>query len=446
MARPSKGRRLDLWMNGLLVGHWSITAQGRHELAYAAEWLSASSARPLSLSLPLQDAGLVHAGPRVLDYFDNLLPDSLPIRRRLRTRFAARSADAFDLLAEVGRDCAGALQLAPDGETPGDIRRIEGEALSEAAVAEMLRGVVHAPLPGQDDSGNFRFSIAGAQEKTALLWHADRWHRPLGATPTTHILKLPLGRVGNSRVDLSTSVENEYLCLTLSRAYDLPTAACELASFEDQRVLVVTRFDRRPARDGGWWLRLPQEDFCQATATSAEDKYEKDGGPGMVEIMRILQHAREPDRDRVNFFKSQILFWLLAAPDGHAKNFSIFLDPEGRYRSTPLYDVISAHPVLGGGAREIVPQKLKLAMALHGKRRHYRWTMIQPRHWLSAARACGLPETTALSAIAEMVEKTPPAIERTAKALPENFPAHVADTVFAGVSTCATKLEALVDR
>ena len=444
MARPSKSRRLDLWMNGQLVGHWTITAQGRHELAYAADWLSAPAARPLSLSLPMQDAGLVHSGPKVLDYFDNLLPDRLQIRRRLRVRFAANSTDTFDLLAEVGRDCAGALQLLPDGEDPGDIRCIDGEALTEAAVADILRGVTRAPLPGQDESDDFRLSIAGAQEKTALLWHAGQWHRPLGTTPTTHILKLPLGRVGNNQVDLSTSVENEYLCLSLSRAYGLPTVACEMASFEDQGVLIVTRFDRRLARGGDWWLRLPQEDFCQATGTPAEHKYEKDDGPGIVEIMRILQHAREPRQDRLTFFKSQVLFWLLAAPDGHAKNFSIFIDPEGRYRLTPLYDVISAHPVLGGDANAIAPQKLKLAMALHGKHRHYHWAKIQPRHWLSTAKVCGLPQAAALSTIDEIVTATPAVIEKVSQSLPVDFPASVADLIFTGVAGCAAKLKVLL--
>ncbi len=65
------------------------------------------------------------------------------------------------------------------------------------------------------------------QEKTALLFHEGRWLRPHGATPTTHILKLPLGLVGNRRADLTTSVENEWLCMTILKAFGLPVAGGE---------------------------------------------------------------------------------------------------------------------------------------------------------------------------------------------------------------------------
>jgi serine/threonine-protein kinase HipA len=443
MARPSKTRRLGIWMNAEFVGHWTITAQGRHELAYSPDWLSSPAARPLSLSLPLQDPSVPHRGSAVMDFFENLLPDSLAIRRRLRARFGAASTVAFDLLAEVGRDCVGAIQLVPGDETPADIHRIEGVPLAESDVATLLRDTVHEPAPGQEEPDGFRLSIAGAQEKTALLWHRGQWHRPTGATPTTHILKLPLGLVGNMRADLSTSVENEWLCMKLSRGYGLATAACEMANFEDQRALVVTRFDRRLSRTGDWWLRRPQEDFCQATGTPADLKYERDGGPGIVEIMQILRNAQTPDEDRLTFFKSHILFWMLAAPDGHAKNFSLFIGAGGRYRLTPLYDILSAHPLLGGGANDISPKKLKLAMGLHGKNRHYHWATIQPRHWLSTARACGLPEQLAIAAITDMAEATPKIIEDAARSLPRGFPAHVADSILSGVSSSAKRLREL---
>ena len=184
--------------------------------------------------------------------------------------------------------------------------------------------------------------VAGAQEKTALLRHEGQWLLPHGSTPTTHIFKLPLGLVGHMQADMRTSVENEWMCSKIMEAYEIPIARCEIESFEDQKALVVERFDRTPSSDGSWIIRLPQEDMCQATGTSPLHKYQSDGGPGITQIMELLLGSDDAEQDRNNFFKTQIIFWVLAATDGHGKNFSIAHLPGGSYRATPIYDVLSA--------------------------------------------------------------------------------------------------------
>lgn len=440
MARPSKRRQLDVWMNGQLVGHWVIAAQGRHEFAYAPSWLTSRASRPLSLSMPLRPAEVPYRGETVEAFFENLLPDSADIRRRLQSRFRAASTAAFDLLSEIGRDCVGAAQLVGAGEEPPDVHRIQGEPLSEAAIAELLRATVSGQALGQREDDAFRVSVAGAQEKTALLWHAGQWQRPQGATPTTHILKLPMGRVGNAQVDLSTSVENEWLCLRLLRAFGFAAAHAEIAQFEDQRVLAVERFDRKLAQDGAWWLRLPQEDMCQARGTPPGQKYESDGGPGIRTIMQLLLGAREARADRHTFFKAQLLNWMLCAPDGHAKNFSVFIEAGGRYSLTPLYDVISAYPVRGRGARQLAPEKIKMAMAVSGKNRHYAWARILKRHWLAMARASELSTNDVESMIAELVERTPMVVAQVSAALPPEFPPDVAEPILDGLTDAARRL------
>ena len=198
------------------------------------------------------------------------------------------------------------------------------------------------------DDEDLRISIAGAQEKTALLWHQNQWCKPLGPTPTTHIFKLPLGEVGGMRADFSTSVENEWLCAEIAREFGQPVANCQIAVFGRRKVLVVERFDRRMV-DNTWWARLPQEDFCQVSGIPSEQKYEERWWPRNVRHPRHLRGSDAPEADRNRFLATQLLFWLLAAPDGHAKNFSIFIEPEGRYRLTPLYDIMSAWPVIGDG-------------------------------------------------------------------------------------------------
>lgn len=426
-------------MNGELVGHWGITSRGRHEFRYAQSWLDTPTTRPLSLSMPLQAANLHYADNRVVAFFDNLLPENPEILRRIQARFGTSSTDAFDLLTEIGRDCIGAVQLLPPDTVPKNIRRIESEPLREDDIEQLLQHTVAAPTLGQQDDPPFRISLAGTQEKTALLWHNGRWHRPLGATPSTHIFKLPIGQVSKFNVDLSTSIENEWLCAQIIRAYGLPIAGCEMATFGDERVLIVERFDRRLASNRKWWLRLPQEDMCQATGTLPGQKYEADGGPGMRGIMSLLLGARDPFQDRRIFFKTQVLFWALCAIDGHAKNFSIAIGAGGEYSLTPLYDVISAYPVVGRAKKQIPPEKLRMAMAVHGKNRHYHWAKILRRHWFDTARSCDFAEF-ADPLVAEIIEQTPIVIRTVPKLLPPRFPAAVATSILSGLEQAVRRL------
>lgn len=135
--------------------------------------------------------------------------------------------------------------------------------------------------------------------------------------------------------------------------------------------MIVERFDRRYAEDASWIIRLPQEDFCQATGASPLQKYQADGGPGIKKIMDILLSSDTPEADRSHFFQTKIVFWLLAATDGHAKNFSIFHLPGSRFKATPRYDVLPAHPILGSGAKKIALQRAKLAMAVRVSENYY---------------------------------------------------------------------------
>lgn len=171
MGRPAHSRALAVWSNGIRIATWRLPSRGRPELAYEQAWADSPAGRPLSLSLPFGLGNAPLKGAAVDNYFDNLLPDSDAIRRRLGNRFRTPSLAAFDLLAAIGRDCAGAVQLLPEDEAPAAHDRIEGVPLSEDEVAAHLDGIVGPPAPGLDGGGDFRISIAGAQEKTALLWH-----------------------------------------------------------------------------------------------------------------------------------------------------------------------------------------------------------------------------------------------------------------------------------
>lgn len=420
---------LTVWMNGLRVGTWSVV-RGAHKLEYDPAWVDSPAGRPLSLSLPFTLRNEPLRGAKVAHYFDNLLPDAISIRNRLRSRFGTESTDAFDLLKAIGRDCVGAVQLLPAGETPRDFDHIDSEPLSERAVEVAIAASLSpARVLGQEEESDFRISIAGAQEKTALLYYKGRWRRPLGATPTTHILKLPLGLIGALQMDMKGSVENEFLCSRLMQQMGLPTARCEILEFGKQKVLSVERFDRR-LQDEGWIARLPQEDFCQALGLPSSKKYEVDGGPGMRDILRVLDSSLTAAEDKRAFLKAQIVFWLLAATDGHAKNFSLFLERGGRHRLTPLYDVLSAWPVIGRGTRLLDRKKVKLAMAVRSKSAHWKLSEIRSRTWDATARTAGFGDAQEL--LHEVVERAPKAVEATGRELPTGFPAEIRDKIFDG--------------
>lgn len=177
-------------------------------------------------------------------------------------RYKLASIDAFDLLQEIGRDCAGAIQLLKEDEAPTDVMRIDGTPMTEEDVEQHLVRITQVGLIGRDASEDeLRISLAGAWEKTALLWHNGAWLRPHGATPTTHILKLPLGLVGHRKADLSASVENEWLCMNLLAEFGLPVPQTAILKFGARKVFGVGRFDRKMHPSGLWIMRLPQEDF-----------------------------------------------------------------------------------------------------------------------------------------------------------------------------------------
>ncbi|KGM28425.1 type II toxin-antitoxin system HipA family toxin [Photorhabdus luminescens] len=428
-------KALTVALNGFEVGTLFRDGTGAMSFQYKDEWLLLNGARAISLSIPLSTQR--HRGKEVFNFFDNLLPDSDAVIARIQARFKVQSKHPFDLLASVGRDCVGAIQLYPEGADIPPVSDMVGEPLNDDAIIELLEGYQSFPL-GMTERDDFRISLAGAQEKTALLWHQECWQRPQGSTPTSHIFKLPIGRIEQNNIDLRESCENEWLCLKIAKAFGLPVANAELATFGKLKVLIVERFDRRWSSDGNWLMRLPQEDLCQALGIAPALKYESDGGPGIADAMKLLLGSLQPTQDRETFFKSQILFWLLAAIDGHGKNFSMFIQPESAYKMTPLYDVLSAYPIFA--TKGIAPKKAKMAMALRGKNRQYNWAYIQPRHFLSTAQHVGFSTETAESLMTRMGEMSGAVIDQVARELPKDFPSHISGPIFEGLDKQAKKL------
>jgi serine/threonine-protein kinase HipA len=438
MSRRRQHAPLRVYLNNRLVGHLLKESGGAVSFRYDEGWLGWENAIPVSLSLPLREDP--HRGAPVTAVFENLLPDSEALRRTVAQRVGAEGSDAYSLLAAIGRDCVGALQFIADDDDLVDVTLgMEGEPIDEGGIEKLLRSLAQAPL-GLSRDDDFRISVAGAQEKTALLWDGKRWLKPIGTTPTTHILKPQIGELPNG-IDLSNSVENEFYCLKLLEAFGFPVNRVTIETFGKTKALVIERFDRRRTRDGRL-LRVPQEDCCQALSVPPSRKYQSDGGPGLVAILDLLKGSDMPEEDRMTVFKAQILFWLIGATDGHAKNFSVFLGPGGRFNLTPLYDVLTAQPSLE--ARQIERRQMKLAMAV-GDSNHYRIDGIHGLHFLQSAQAAGLSRRTAKTAIEEIVAATDNALVVVMKNLPPRFPAAIHASVSKGLAGRVRVLQAPLD-
>ncbi|MEZ5837289.1 MAG: type II toxin-antitoxin system HipA family toxin [Geminicoccaceae bacterium] len=422
MGRRPAYAPLRVYLNNRRVGTLSRETSGAIGFGYHEDWLGWTHALPVSLSLPLRETS--YRGEPVAAVFENLLPDSDKLRRLVAEKVGARGIDAYSLLTRIGHDCVGALQfISGDDDAPDAIGKMNGEVVDAASIEKMLKGLSQAPL-GLSGDNAFRISVAGAQEKTALLRYDGQWIKPHGATPTTHLIKTQIGRLPGG-IDLSDSVENEYYCLKLTGAFDLPVNTATIEMFGNTKALVIERFDRHWTRDGRL-LRLPQEDCCQALSVPPTLKYQNEGGPGMIDVLNLLQGSDTPVEDQNLFLKAQLLFWLIGATDGHAKNFSVRLFPGGGYRMTPLYDIVTAQPALN--ARQIERKQMKMAMSV-GNNRHYRFDQIHGRHFVQIAKRAGLSQTRAVAIIEEIEARAPKALETAANALPQDFPQAVAEIV-----------------
>ncbi|MGI4940690.1 MAG: type II toxin-antitoxin system HipA family toxin [Janthinobacterium lividum] len=377
-GRPgNRFKRLSVYLYDCRIGTVSQDSHGRLTTTYdtEGEWREAAGFPPLSLSMPLL---LPEHGDKTTSAFLwGLLPENPSVLAALAREYKVAAGNPLALLSIVGEDCAGAVQFLVDDAvlTPDGV-----EWLDEQEIGRRL-----AELRTQESSTGRRvgergqFSLGGAQSKTALLLNpdGDQFGVPSGKIPTTHILKPPMP-------GLDGQVENEHFCLSLANAAGLNSANSTVRHFASETCIVVTRYDRRrrPDSDIGW-MRVHQEDCCQALSIRPALKYQKDGGPSARKVMDLLRtHSSEPDADRERFARALALNFALLGTDAHAKNFSIMLAPGDeapQVRLAPLYDMNSYLPYVTER-----PGDIRMAMSIGS---YYENGRIMPRHWQEEARS-----------------------------------------------------------
>ncbi|WGK83187.1 type II toxin-antitoxin system HipA family toxin [Vibrio aestuarianus] len=420
---------LIVYINNTKIGHLTKVTDGRMQFCYDEKWLAQSDAYPISISLPLQIQP--HRGDPVANYFENLLPDLTSVRRNLQNLYQTTSTHVFDLLHAIGRDCVGSLSLLPANEVHNGLASTRLEPLSVRNLHNIVTAHEYQYPLGMSNKHDFRITISGAQEKTALVKIKNDWFLPSLDYPSTHILKFPIGFIQQpaATLDMTGSVENEYFCIKLAEAMGFQVPKIEILQVEGMKALVIERFDRHCSQDGNALIRLAQEDMCQVFSLPSRFKYQSDGGVGIKEIMQLLSRSRCADNDCDDFMRFQVFQWLIGATDGHAKNFSIFIEANGAYRLTPFYDIMSAFPTSSG--RGINTRKLKLAMALKSTSSGNKWHLekIYPRHFIATAETVGFCTVRMQEILEEFVDTFPNAIEQVVNQLPNGFPAQIKDSI-----------------
>ncbi len=395
-------KELRVLVNDRELGAILQSANGRLRFVYDDEWRESIDAFPLSLSMPLGVAE--HGHTIITNYLWGLLPDRPSALAAIASSHAVSVRSAFALVAAVGEDLAGAVQMAPPNRLQALKSREGVVQISEERLARFLEDIVanHGPLNISEDAGFF--SLAGAQAKKAVCWVNGKWYEPRGRTPSTHIIKPPMP-------GLEGQVENEHFCLRLAQALDLKTCESSVELIGNKPNIVTARYDRLRIRNGrrapltesgGRVVRIHQEDMCQAMGVDPAKKYQAEGGPGMQDIMNLLAGSGDSATDRARFMRACAFNFVILGPDAHGKNFSVLIDTGGRYRLAPLYDINSMLPY-------DLEKTRKLAMTIGGEGR---WRSVAPIHWEKAARLCGYPPADALGHVREIVMTAPEAATR----------------------------------
>jgi serine/threonine-protein kinase HipA len=432
VGRKKQASTLIVYLNNRVVGRLDRAGTGALSFAYDPSWLNDKNSIDISSSLPR--SGESYAGAVVYSYFENLLPDSKEIRAKIAQKVKAESSEVFDLLNVIGKDCVGALQFLPENsDISPELKKIQGRRLSEDEIELKLKNLAQSPL-GLRANDDFRISIAGVQEKTAFLRLRGKWCEPIGTNPTSHIFKPAIGKLFNG-LDMTQSVENEWLCLLIAKKLGLPVANASIERFGKTRSLVVERFDRVLSPDKKYLYRLPTEDLCQTFGIPSNKKYQSDGGPGIKQIMEFLDTSSNRDLDRATFMRAQIVFQLLGAIDGHAKNFSVFLGSNALHLA-PLYDILTIYPA--AKSRQIERKEIKLAMSV-GKSKKYKINEINKSHWYQTAEICAFVSDY-LDEIFEDLNDKIGRLESDLTEIPKDFPEELIDVTLKGIRNEAKKL------
>lgn len=321
-------RKLQVSVDGIRAGTVHRERGAEATFSYARSYLARPNPTPLSLSLPRRSGTKARIG----NWIDGALPDNDSVRSQWASEHSSPSTHPVDLLSTpIGLECAGAVQFhtGPLPKERRDLTPVSHEDIARWAQTTRL------PKSGWSSIlGAGRFSLGGAQAKSALYWSDGNWYAPSGDHPTNRILKVG---VADRRYPDAAAIE--HVCMRAASRIGLRVSETELLDMAGQTVLSVSRFDR--TLRNGTLTRVHSEDMCQATGHDRLRKFERYGGPSFSDIARLLSASSSfPQNDIKSMVDALIYNWVIGGTDAHAKNYSVTLSGT-EVRLAPLYDVIS---------------------------------------------------------------------------------------------------------
>lgn len=323
-------KKLSVFLNKIFTGTFEQNSNnGSLSFYYDADYLKTPKSKPLSLALPLRVEPFDNITTR--NFFSGLLPDNDQLTLVAR-QLKLSEQNPFAILSEIGRDCAGAIEILPSGEKPPTYKQGKIEKLTEDQLCKILENIRISPL--LTGARKIRLSLAGAQSKLAVFFDEKKNSQPalVMGKPSTHILKPTM-------LNLPDSVHNEFFCMKLAKAAEFKVAEVFLKYAKDRPYLLIRRYDR--AKEKGLITRIHQEDFCQALGLPPESKYQgPDGGPGIKTCLDLIsKNSAYPGLDTLSFINTVIFNYLIGNSDAHGKNFS-FLYQKNNTSLAPLYDLV----------------------------------------------------------------------------------------------------------
>ncbi len=359
---------LNIFLHADLIGRLS-SDQAELSFEYDTKYLKRATAVKLSTSLPLQEKAFGHRETSA--FFSGLLPDEL-VRKRLARYLGISEQNTFALLKEIGGECAGAVSVYEEGQSPDRQEEYRYRILEDTEAHKILSAIDKRPMMvGEDD---IRISGAGAQDKLIIALVDGKIAIPMGNTPSTHIIKPAIK-------DLDHSVFNEFFCLKLAKAMKLPVPEVFVHWLKGEPYYLIERYDRRKG-DNGKIIRLHQEDFCQTLNIPPEHKYEDEGGPTLRRCFKLLDQRIERGNmagiNKLIFLRGVIFNFLIGNGDAHGKNFSLLYDGEAEALA-PFYDLMNT--IVYHNAF-----KAKMAMKIAGK---YKFRDVAARHFDVLAEEIG---------------------------------------------------------
>lgn len=339
--------RVELY--GELVGY--LVGQDRRAFDFVASRNAIDTfglgSRILSESVPLDIHANRNRAERRRNFFAELLPEGSSLDN-LATEIRVSTDDVIPLLAQFGRDVAGAVQIY-DPEAPGEPRTPRKVSVDAAEVGRMLTNTQAAPLGNRPKSG--RTSLAGVQDKIVLARQTNQWFQVLEGYPSTHIVKPTSAR-------FPSIIFDEEYGFRAAKAAGLTTLDAWIEDFDGTLGLVIERYDRSPDAPQG---RIHQEDMNQALGASKNEKYQEYSGK--MSLKRIADAlGRYGDAASVDRFLTLVtVSQAVGNLDLHGKNISMLHLPDGATRIAPAYDVVPQTHLDSGG---------KMALAINRKYLH----------------------------------------------------------------------------